>query len=683
MIDRSLRAPVPSIATVYPTGGSILCASHTVYLIDLETKKELHAFKSSSNPVRTILASNHQRASLSTFLTVSEADRVINVFDLATGKLAGMLIPEAETISLALSPIISTHGKYQPNGDALGGANPSEQSLAAVNREGTIELFSSPFDFAKTSTRQGSESTKARIKGTTKKATATIKVIRPDRSSALVPILNASFEGSDIVLAWTEGGVNLVFDRVRWQEESTGKMILQGMNELVKAKSGAGVGGAVMNGVKDMGKSHVDDSHAVVANGEDLQMGIDPSSAIDISSAEDESEYSEEEDDEEDEPLRAEPDSPIISQEDGLIRPEPVSQLTSQEDEDVEMKDADEEDAVTGKEEEEPQETQEEAEPSFGERIRANAHEAIDVQASFPPQTAQAIATVGERSLQLPSGMSLGTVLTQSLRTNDVNLLETCFHVADLQTVRATIERIDSSLATVLLQRLAERLHSRPGRAGSLMVWIQWTLVAHGGYLAGQPEVMRKLTSLHRVVTERANSLQSLLSLKGKLDMLEAQMNLRKSMQARSRAANALDEDDEEGVIYVEGQEESDSEDEDVMQSSQTVGKDARKVAEAESGSEGDESDEEDDEKDEMPTTMNGVVPDSEDEDSDSDDEGLIDDEAVSTDEDSDDGMSADGVDHEDVSSIDSDASSKPEDVPPPKRLAKAKLANGPSKNPR
>ena len=153
--------------------------------------------------------------------------------------------------------------------------------------------------------------------------------------------------------------------------------------------------------------------------------------------------------------------------------------------------------------------------------------------------------------------MSLATVLTQSLRTNDTSLLETCLHTRDLSTVRSTIERLDSSFASDLLQRLAERLHSRPGRAGSLMVWIQWTLVAHGGYLAGQPEVMRKLKNLHKVVKERAGSLQSLLNLKGKLDMLEAQMNLRRHVLGKGKGKN-VGNDDDEAVIYVEGQETED-----------------------------------------------------------------------------------------------------------------------------
>lgn len=622
-----------------------------------------------------MLVPNLQNAPPSTFLTASDAERIINVFNVTSSRLAGTLVPEAETICLALSPIIQSLEKNQPNGSFPDGIKTSEQTLAAVNKEGTIEIFPSPFEFVKAPVAQDSESIKARRKSMTRKAIASIKITRPDKLSTLVPISDVSFEGSDIVMAWTEGGVNVLFDRIKWQDESTGKLVLQGTNEVVKAKIGAGVGGVIMNGVKDVGKSHVDDSHTVVANGGDVQMGTDPFSAIDVSSAEDESEPSEEEAGEEDEPLQA----------------GPMSQLTSQEDEDIEMQDSEDQNAVAAKDQDEAEEAQEETEPTFGEIIRAKAQQAIDVQASFPPQNQQVIATTDERNLQLPSGMSLGTVLTQSLRTNDVNLLESCFHVRDLRTVRATIERIDSSLATTLLQKLAERLHSRPGRAGSLMVWIQWTLVAHGGYLASQPEVMKKLTSLHRVVAERANSLQSLLSLKGKLDMLEAQMNLRKSMQARSRVANALDEDDEEGVIYVEGQEESDSDDgaENAMQLSQTTSKEAIKTAAAESASEAAESDVEVDDsegvddEDEMPTTTNGVIADSEDEGSESDDEGLIDDEAVSTDEDSDDDVSADEVNHNDVSSIDSEASSEPEDVPPAKRLAKARLANGLGKKPR
>jgi len=93
-----------------------------------------------------------------------------------------------------------------------------------------------------------------------------------------------------------------------------------------------------------------------------------------------------------------------------------------------------------------------------------------------------------------------------------------------------------------------------------LMVWVQWAIVSHGGYLAGQPEVMLHMGSLIRVIKERANGLQPLLQLKGKLDMLSAQLELRRSVQAR--LAKDQEQEEEEAVIYVEGQDESSSDEE-------------------------------------------------------------------------------------------------------------------------
>lgn len=202
-------------------------------------------------------------------------------------------------------------------------------------------------------------------------------------------------------------------------------------------------------------------------------------------------------------------------------------------------------------------------EPSFGEQLRASVTEPIDVETTLADAADEAFAvarTPGFRALSAPSANSLGTVLTQALRTNDRDLLESCFEMNDLESVRSTIERLPSHLVSVLLPRLAERIHKRPGRAGNLMVWVQWAIVSHGGYLAGQPEVMLHMGSLIRVIKERANGLQPLLQLKGKLDMLSAQLELRRSIQARS--AKDQEQDEEEAVIYVEGQDETSSDDE-------------------------------------------------------------------------------------------------------------------------
>ena len=546
-----------------------------------------------------------------------------------------------------------------------------QEALAALNKDGVLEIFPEPFDFVSASSNTDTASLKARMKQRTRKAAAQIRIRRPDKSSRIVPLLDASFRGSDIALAWTDGSANLVFDTVHWRDEDTGKLLLEEMTDIVKAKSGAGVGAVFMNGVKDMGKSHVDDSQTLVVNGgatADVLMRNDPPEVIDISSGEEESEFEE--------------DGALAQADEASVREE-RQQLGPDEDiemEDVGTKEVDVQEDLAS--DAAPGQDEEVGERSFGDLMRANAPDAVDVQASFIDPNAQSLVPATDPNLQqLTSGMSLGTVLTQSLRTNDTNLLETCFHVKDTTTIRATIERLDSSFATVLLVRLAERLHSRPGRAGSLMVWIQWTFVAHGGYLVGQSEVMKKLASLHRVVKDRANSLPSLLSLKGKMDMLEAQMNLRKSMQGRSRTANALDEDDEEGMIYVEGQEESSSEDEEQNHMEQSAknlrqskaGAKAQNPTIEASGTSGSDADtDEETSEDEMPPTTNGVA-DAEDEDSESEEEGFFDEEASSTENDTVDEASDEDVDHDSIDNDSSDADTSP----PPKRLAKSKLSNG------
>ncbi|KAG8627326.1 hypothetical protein KVT40_004809 [Elsinoe batatas] len=200
------------------------------------------------------------------------------------------------------------------------------------------------------------------------------------------------------------------------------------------------------------------------------------------------------------------------------------------------------------------------AEPSFGDMLQATHPEVIDVAAAFSELVPSKAVVPADSSkvLQAPSATSLGTVLTQALRTNDKDLLESCLQTKDLASIKSTIQRLQSPLVATLMQKLAERLHKRPGRAGPLMVWVQWSLVTHGGYLASQPQVVRRLRSLRQVIRERANSLPSLITLKGKLDMLSAQVELRRSMKAQ-RAFQDESDEDEADVVYVEGVDKDDS----------------------------------------------------------------------------------------------------------------------------
>ena len=315
------------------------------------------------------------------------------------------------------------------------------------------------------------------------------------------------------------------------------------------------------------------------------------------------------------------------------------------------LAEATEEDSIMADVEEKPSDALDATEPSFGDLVLAHATEPIDVEAALNGTgdvNAIISQVIGPKTIKAPSASSLSTVLTQALQTDDTSLLESCLHSTELNVIRATLERLDSSLAAALLQKIADRLHRRPGRAGTLMVWVQWTLVSHGGYLAGQPQLMGKLNLLHNVIKERTKGLHSLLLLKGKLDMLEAQMQLRRNMERD--AGDDSDEEAEERVIYVEGQEEVDSEEEDEQArahssearahsslqglATRSAGRKRTMIGNYETTDVFDNGDEEDEE---MPGAVNGLSGDDDDEE-DGDEEseqGMFDEEAEETDADS------------------------------------------------
>ena len=638
---RIISLPTTSIMTLLPLETSILCASNVVYLIDPTTDKSPVSFSASNDTVHTLIASSSNGENTPpAFLAAAENNLYINVFDMKSGSLSGSLIAGNDVEFVASSTKDSEEG-------SLTEGRGHRETVAAVTKDGVIELFSAAFNFEVPKKQTDNFSLKEIQKNKTHKATAFVKVVRPDKPAVPIPLAAVSFEGNDLVIVWIEAGVNPVFERVQWRSSQTGSLAFTGTKEITRVKNGPGLVTANTNGMRSFDQSRVDESRTVVVNGEAMdgtEMMLDVPEIIDISSAEEESDS----------------DAPEHLQK---IQINGDSKIGS---------------GIPDAGSEADGEMEETEEQSFGDLLRNSAPETIDVAGAFDDADKQVTTAVGGQNMQLSSGMSLGTVLSQALRTNDLNLLESCLHFHDLNIIRATIERLPSVHATTLLIKLAERLHNRPGRAGSLMVWIQWTLIAHGGYLAGQPDVVRQLASLHRVVKERAKSLQPLLSLKGKLDMLDAQMNLRKSMQKRYGLDE--EEDDEDAVIYVEGQEESSSQEDSGNESDPTKAISKNKGKSGKATITNGISSDSDEDMDDMPSGLNGIGTDSEDETSDSDSNPFIDREASETDDDYGDEF-ADDVDHDDVDSLDDEdeeAGAEAEVEEPPRKVARRpKVSNG------
>ncbi|KAK4182931.1 Dip2/Utp12 family-domain-containing protein [Podospora australis] len=290
---------------------------------------------------------------------------------------------------------------------------------------------------------------------------------------------------------------------------------------------------------KTRSKTQIDETRTVVATG--LSSKDEPIEILSDSDHEDED--------------KAKADQEEVDQEDQSAEHQTK---TTEDGEDVEMGGGDADDT-------------EPAAPTFGELLRGSA--TVDVSASLAAQTsggassssAARLEAQQQRNAGLINTNSFATLLNQALRTGDNLLLETCLEETNIKAVENTIARLDSSLALELLSKLAARLHRRPGRSLTLMQWMKFTMIAHGGALVNRPDLTARLGELSRVLEERARGLPALLALRGKLEMLDAQLKFRKAVKQASSNRDRItgedeseEEEEDEGepqVVYVEGQE--------------------------------------------------------------------------------------------------------------------------------
>lgn len=628
---RTISLPEHDIKTLAPiiSASSILCASNTPYLIQFGSSSESRskAFVAMKSQIHSLHASDSTSSILA-----ADGDRYINLYNSSTQRLIRTLIAGSEVSNLDLDE--------SDEDDSTSGPH---QLLAVLGRSGILELFPQPFTMPQS--RNGD--LKSSRKNLTQKCTASVRLV--DSSSRQAAIFAMSIQGPEICLASVEGGVELSFQKLRWQDEGSGELLFSGVKDVVRAKSASTLASATTNGVKDMGNPHVDESSTVVSDG----MGITGSqdAAIEIASSDEEGEEAESEPEAEAEDIHRGHDSDASSDQEMEDAPaEPSSTVQAPTSEPVQPE-----------------------EPTFGDLV-ANAqpiNKTISITSAFPSQAPALMNTSG--ALTLPTGMSLGTVLTQSLRTNDRSLLEACLHTTDTSIIRNTITRLDSSLAGLLIGKLAERIVSRPGRYGHLQIWVQHLCVAHGAAISANPDARHKLKELYRALDARAKGLNSLLLLKGKLQMVEGQLRFRREIAAQRAEAGLGGPNTRPVTIHIEGQADnwdSDADDYDEISGSKPT-KRARKALD--DLVRADPSNDEDEDED-MPATLpNGVASDSDNEESsssDSDDDDvqqrpngmLLDEEAEEEDAESDEGVDIASDDDDDDDEDSNDAEEDDED---------------------
>ena len=122
--------------------------------------------------------------------------------------------------------------------------------------------------------------------------------------------------------------------------------------------------------------------------------------------------------------------------------------------------------------------------------------------------------------LNAPS--SLTVALDQALQAADKEKIEAVLQTTDLSIVSQTISRLSPIKVPVLVRELAIRLQGKPGRAGHLLVWVNSILEHHHVTLNSDPAARDALRQVYSIADSRVQTFDSLLRLKGRLDLLLA-----------------------------------------------------------------------------------------------------------------------------------------------------------------
>ncbi|KAF3144850.1 Small subunit (SSU) processome component [Orbilia oligospora] len=547
-----------------PLPDSIICASYSTYIVDINSPPSdlISTFTSHTSQVHSLRKTSKQNK----FLSAADGDRFIYVSDIKKEKSLGSLVAKSDVTKVDTAA--------------------QDTALIAVTADGVVEVFQQPWSFSSASETE-EESSLRRRKAMTKTSEARIKIVRPDNNQT-VKVIDACFAGDHVVVAWVENATSVLFEKVKCLG-ADGTLSINGDVVITKAKT-VGIGGAVSgrsdaNDIKDVSNVNLKQSHTVVIEGADTQ-------DIGMVDAPEDPEADEE-------PAKDSEDD----QEDNADDPE---------------------------------------EQTFEDRIKAlnlsaggsagstEKSQRSDVSPmtniTVPSIDGAAIIANNYQAVKFPNATSLTTVLTQALKTDDRALLETCLQVTKVDMIESTIQRLDSLLAADLVMKLSEIIARKPGRAGSLMIWIQKTLVNHGGHLLTLPDLVRTMASLQRVLGKRAEALPKMLALRGRLSMLVAQMKL------RSMARDRLGASGDSAVIYVEGvnkdDDSSSEEDEDevigdVEESEDEDDSDGGVNGVLDSASESEEEDESDDDMDGLGIYLDREAEET-DNDDDSDEEGNL-----------------------------------------------------------
>eukprot|EP00833_Pecoramyces_ruminatium_P005877 jgi/Orpsp1_1/1179909/evm.model.c7180000071300.1 len=166
-------------------------------------------------------------------------------------------------------------------------------------------------------------------------------------------------------------------------------------------------------------------------------------------------------------------------------------------------------------------------------------------------------------------------ILQKSLVTNDREIFDQCMEIKNKKIIIGIVKKLLKTEVISLTKKLITSIEREPTR-GNAPEWLRITLLIHAPILLKSKDVVFRLDDLYNKINNGNGTIGKILQLSGRLDMMNVQLNSRKSdsfdeeeeEDEESESSESEDEDedsndeDKEFDMYEEEEEDEDEEDE-------------------------------------------------------------------------------------------------------------------------
>lgn len=159
-----------------------------------------------------------------------------------------------------------------------------------------------------------------------------------------------------------------------------------------------------------------------------------------------------------------------------------------------------------------------------------------------------------------PEVNNLSQLLVQGLRSKDTTIIRSVIDRDNPEIIENTVRSLPVKHVATLLSVLSSYIQGK-GSSMSVMKWTQSVILNHSGYLISSPALQKDvLGPLKDVISARSNNYQSVLKLRGKMEMIkrqiernkeEMQMNMKQPPLIDFEEDESDDEDEKEELHYA------------------------------------------------------------------------------------------------------------------------------------